>query len=133
MDAKSGSEKLIKEILLPNLRPMYEDLMQAVEGADLLISGEVVFPAEIGCRKNGHQMDFDDSRARFVFFRLTTRLLPPTAQWLKHLRFLGAPFHRHDVQICAAMIDAWLEPYREFRRELGLDENHDPIFFGKIF
>src|SRR4051812_44086659 len=43
MDAKKGVEKMLKDIILPNLRPMYEDLMEAVKGADLLITGEIIY------------------------------------------------------------------------------------------
>ena len=46
MDAKKGSELLLKELILPNLRPMYEDLTAAVHDADLMISTEVVFAAQ---------------------------------------------------------------------------------------
>ena len=53
MDAKSGTEKLLKEILLPNVRPMYDDLTRAVAGADAFISGEVVYPAASVAEKTG--------------------------------------------------------------------------------
>ena len=43
MDIKTGSELMFKEILIPNLQAMYEDLTQAVANADLLITGEVVY------------------------------------------------------------------------------------------
>ncbi len=43
MDTQNGTERLIKDLLLPNLRPMYEDLLAATEGADLLIQGEIAF------------------------------------------------------------------------------------------
>ncbi|HRH46114.1 MAG TPA: glycosyltransferase, partial [Pyrinomonadaceae bacterium] len=33
MDIKTGPELMFTEILLPNLRPMYEDVMKAVAGA----------------------------------------------------------------------------------------------------
>ncbi len=68
MDAKNGSELILRELILPNLRPMYEDLTEAVHDADLFISTEVVFRREIGPRKNRREMDYDDARARNFSF-----------------------------------------------------------------
>lgn len=130
MDAKKGSEKLLKEFLLPNLRPMYEDLTQAVKGADLFISGEVIFPAKSVFEKTGIKW-ISTTLAPGSFLSAHDPFVPPTAQWLKHFRFLGVTFHRAMFGVVRRMIESWLEPYRQFRRELGLDENHNPIFFEK--
>jgi rhamnosyltransferase subunit B len=130
MDAKKGSEKLLKEFLLPNLRPMYEDLTRAVEGADLFVTGEVIFPAKSVYEKTGIKW-ISTTLAPGSFLSAHDPFVPPTAQWLKHLRFLGAPFHRQMYKVVRRVLVKWLAPYREFRRELGLDENHNPIFFEK--
>src|SRR5829696_5705483 len=37
MDAHKGPENILRKIVLPNLRQMYDDLMRAIEGADLLV------------------------------------------------------------------------------------------------
>lgn len=130
MDAKKGSEKLLREILIPNIRPMYEDLMKAVDGADLLISGEVVFPASSVAEKTGIKW-ITTSLAPASFLSPHDPFVPPTAQWLKHFRFLGATFHSMIYSMIHQMVAKWLESYREFRREINLSENHDPIFKDK--
>lgn len=130
MDAKSGTELLLKDILLPNLRPMYEDLMRAIDGADLLITGEVVFPAKSAVEKTGIKW-ISTTLAPGSFISAHDPFVPPTAQWLKHLRFLGAGFHGTIFGLVRRLVKSWLKPYREFRRELGLDENHNPIFDEK--
>jgi hypothetical protein len=66
---------------------MYEDLMRAVEGADLLVTGEVVFSGKIGCRANRHQMDFDESRADFFFLGARPERLPDGAVVKTSARF----------------------------------------------
>src|SRR5687767_12343385 len=53
MDAKNGTERIIKDLMMANLRPMYEDLMKACEGADALVSGEIVFAAPSVVEKTG--------------------------------------------------------------------------------
>ncbi len=131
MDAKSGTEKLLREILLPNVHLMYEDLMKAVEGADVLISGEVVFAAPSVAEKTKIKW-ITTSLAPASFLSPHDPFVPPTAQWLKHFRFLGATFHTGIYSLVHRLIASWLEPYKQFRREIGLSENHDPIFKDKF-
>ncbi len=130
MDAKTGTEKLLKEILIPNVRPMYEDLTAAVDGADLLISGEVVFAAASVAEKTKIKW-ITTSLAPGSFMSAYDPIVPPTAQWLRHFRFLGATFHSGIFALVRRMVETWFEPYRKFRRELGLSEFHNPLFEGK--
>src|SRR5260221_4688224 len=43
MDAKKGSEYVIREVIFPHLRDSYEDLSQAVIGADLLVTHPITY------------------------------------------------------------------------------------------
>ena len=131
MDAKAGTEKLLREILLPNVRPMYDDVMKAVAGADAFITGEVVFPAASVAEKTGIKW-ITTSLAPASFLSAHDPFVPPTAQWLKHFRFLGATFHGAIYSLIHRLVASWLAPYREFRREIGLSEDHDPIFKDKF-
>jgi len=131
MDAKTGTEKLLREILIPNVRPMFEDVMKAVEGADLLISGEVVFAAASVAEKTRIKW-ITTSLAPASFLSPHDPFVPPTAQWLRHFRFLGVTFHAGVYWLVQRLVASWLEPYRNFRREIGLSETHDPIFKGKF-
>ena len=130
MDAKTGTEKLLREILIPNVRPMYDDLTEVVQGADLLISGEVVFAAASVAEKTKIKW-ITTSLAPGSFMSVYDPIVPPTAQWLRHFRFLGATFHGGLFAVIRRVVESWFEPYREFRREIGLSENHSPIFSGK--
>lgn len=131
MDAHAGTEFLLKELLLPNVRPQYEDLLIAVEGADLLITGEVVYAAKSVVEKTGVKW-VTTSLAPASFLSAHDPFVPPTAQWLKHFRFLGSRFHRAMFGVVRRLVKTWLGEYREFRREIGLDENHDPVFDDKF-
>ncbi len=130
MDAKGGSELLLRELILPNLRPMYEDLSESVRGADVLVSTEVVFPAKSVAEKTGVKW-ITTTLAPGTFLSAHDPFVPPTAQWLRHLRFLGSGFHSAMYKIVRRTIDSWFAPYREFRRELGLSETLNPLFEGK--
>ena len=131
MDAGKGSVKILREIVLPNLRPMFDDLMRAIEGADLLVTGEIVYAAKSAVEISGIKW-VTTSLQPSTFFSHNDPSVPPNAPWIENLRFLGPKFHHGFFRFARWMISGWYEPYREFRRELGLDENHDPIFFEKF-
>jgi rhamnosyltransferase subunit B len=130
MDADKGTEKIIKELIMPNLDAMYEDLLQTVAGADLLITGEVIYAAKSVVEKTGIKW-ISTSLAPISFFSAFDPNVYPNARWYGHLRFLPVGFHRGVFNLMRRTITDWLAPYRAFRRRLALDENHDPIFFGK--
>lgn len=130
MDAKKGSELILKELILPNLRPMYEDLIKAVADADLLISTEVVFAAASVAEKNGIKW-VTTNLAPGTFLSAYDPFVPPTAIWLRHFRFLPNAFHGAMFRVARKVVESWYGEYRAFRRELGLREDHDPLFAGK--
>ncbi len=130
MDAKNGTERIIKDLMMANLRPMYEDLMTACEGADALISGEIVFAAPSVVEKTGIKW-ITTSLAPISLFSAHDPSVFPNAEWLQHLHFLGAGFHRFLFYAIRGTIKNWYLPYKRFRRELGLNPKHDPIFIDK--
>jgi rhamnosyltransferase subunit B len=130
MDAKSGSEMLLRQLILPYLRPMYDDLTAAVADADLFISTEVVFAAPSVAEKTGIKW-ITTTLAPGTFLSAYDPFVPPTALWLRHLRFLGKGFHGAMFGLVRKWIDSWFEPYREFRREIGLSDGRNPLFEGK--
>lgn len=130
MDAKKGPEKMLKEIVLPNLQGMYDDLTAAVADADLFITGEVVYVAPSVAEKTGKKW-ISSGLSPVTFFSSHDPGVFPTAQWLRHLRFLGAGFHKTLFSVLRLTIRHWFEPLKKFRREIGLSENHDPVFDDK--
>lgn len=130
MDAKTGTEKIIKDLMMKNLRPMYEDLSAACEGADALISGEIVFAAPSVVEKTGIKW-ITNSLAPISMFSAHDPSVFPNAEWLQHLHFLGAGFHKALFYAIRGTIKNWYLPYKKFRREIGLSPKHDPIFQDK--
>src|SRR5580692_11711071 len=53
MDARKGPEFLLKEMIFPQVRASYEDLMEAVRGADLLITHPITYAGPIVAEKTG--------------------------------------------------------------------------------
>jgi len=104
--------------------------MAAVEGAELLITGEAVYAAKSVVEKTGVRW-VSTSLAPVSFFSGYDPPVPPAAPWFEKL-YLGPRFNSFVFNAIRFAMRSWYKPYREFRRELGLDENHDPIFRGKF-
>lgn len=130
LDLRRGPEILIRKIIFPNIRGMYDDLTAAVSGKDALVTGEVVYAARSVVEKTGIKW-ISTSLAPLSFFSSSDPSIYPTGEFMESLRFMPAFFHSAVFSLARFSVDSWLRPYREFRREIGLDEDHDPIFFGK--
>lgn len=131
MDIKTGPELMFTEVLIPNLRPMYEDVMTAIEGADLIISGEVVLPIKSVVEKTGINW-VSTSLAPISFLSADDPSVYPTAEFLENFRFMPKHFHKFVLSMARKSFMNWFDPYEDFRRELGLDPNHDPMFGDKF-
>ncbi len=130
MNARKGPEILIKDIIFPQLKGMFDDLMAAVEGADLFVSGEVVYVASSVQEKTGIRW-ISTSLAPISFFSAHDPSVYPTAELLEYLRPLPVGFHQALFKFMRWTISDWFDQYKKFRRGIGLSEDHDPIFFGK--
>ena len=126
MDERNGSETLIRDYLLPHIRDTYEDLMNAVDGADLFIPGEIVLAAKSVEEKSGVPMA-STTLAPLSMFSTFDSNVYPNAQFLKYVNFLGRPLHSTVFALMSRVIEGWLGEYKKFRRELVLDPRHNPI------
>lgn len=93
MDAKTGPEMVIKELIFPALGDMYEDLEAACEGADLLINGEIVYATASLVEKTGIKW-ISSSLAPLSMFSCEDPNVYPAAEWIEYLRPMPAFMHR---------------------------------------
>ncbi|HEX8397518.1 MAG TPA: glycosyltransferase [Pyrinomonadaceae bacterium] len=131
MDAKKGTEMLLREFLLPTLPESYADLLAAAENADLIVAGEVVFAAPLVAEKLNKRW-VSTSLAPASFLSAYDPMVPPTAQWLGKLRFLGPTFHKILYSGLKRSLHSWWEPVRELRRRENLKPSVDPVFKDKF-
>ncbi len=131
MDNRHGSETILRDLIMPSLPQMYADIMAAVEGADLLVSGEVTYATKSVVEKTGIRC-VSTSLSPISLFSAFDPPVPPGAPWFENLRFLGPAFHRLAISLARRHTFPWLAGYRAFRRSVGLSEEHDPIFDGKF-
>jgi UDP:flavonoid glycosyltransferase YjiC (YdhE family) len=130
MDAKKGTELLLRQFLLPTLPESYADLLAAAENADLIVTGEVVFATPLVAEKLNKRW-VSTSLAPSSFLSVYDPMVPPTAQWLGNLRFLGAGFHKILYSVLRRSLNSWWEPIRDLRRRENLKPSIDPIFKDK--
>jgi len=131
MDTAKGSENVIRRLIMPNLMPMYEDLIRTVGGADLLITGEIVYAARSVVEKTGIKWA-TTTLAPISLFSAYDPPVPPPAIWFEKFRFLGPEFHRFLFSMIGHSMASWKKEYKDFRRDLGLSENNDPIMREKF-
>jgi UDP:flavonoid glycosyltransferase YjiC (YdhE family) len=131
VDARKGTERIIRDIIIAGVPEMYDDLLAAVEGCDVLITGEIIYAAKSVVEKTGIKW-VTTTLAPISLFSVYDPPVPPTAMWFEKLRFLGPGFHRLLFGLIKRSMNSWLDKYRDFRNKLGLDPNDDPIFYGKF-
>ncbi|CAN5531855.1 glycosyltransferase [soil metagenome] len=130
MDAKTGPETVIKNLIFPNLKDMYDDLTAACVGADMMLNGEIVYVAGSVVEKTGIKW-ITSSLAPLSMFSSHDPNVYPTAEFLEYLRPLPAFFHEKLFEVMKWTIRDWFEPFKEFRRELELSDAIDPVFADK--
>jgi UDP:flavonoid glycosyltransferase YjiC (YdhE family) len=130
MHESKGPENIIRGIIMPSLRPMYDDLLKATAGADMLISGEIVYAAKSVAEKTGIKW-VSTTLAPISLFSAYDPPVPPQSQWFASLRLFGPPFHKLIFKLAKMQTSSWLGEYRKFRMELALDPDDDPIFDDK--
>jgi rhamnosyltransferase subunit B len=127
---KTGPKTLITEILLPQVREMFDDLMQAVKDADLLVSGELIYAARSVVEKTGIRW----ATFNIIPLGLMSAYDPPVfpmAIWLERFSFMPPIFFKILYRYMRRRGTDWTGPYRKFRRDIGLDENHDLLYRGR--
>jgi UDP:flavonoid glycosyltransferase YjiC (YdhE family) len=127
MDERGGPEHVIRRLMVPAVCEMYADLMEAVRGADLLLSAELVFAADSVAEM---------ARIPWVVVTLAplsfmSRHDPPIliqVPWLTRIAGFSKPLYASLVRLSQWGIRHWTEPVRQMRRDLGLDPGPAGIF-----
>lgn len=132
MDARTGPEFVIKDLILPNIRAMYDDVMAATDGADILINGEIVYVGDAVAKTRNIKW-ISSCLAPLTMFSSYDPNVYPQASWVfEILRPMPVGFHDALFKVMRWTIRDWFEPYRKFRKDLGLSEDHDPVFTDKF-
>ncbi len=130
MDPQRGSEVVVREIAVPQIREAYEDMLAAAHDADLIVSHPITFAAPLAAETLKKPW-LATALAPLSFFSMTDYPVLPNA--LPGLRFRKmGPFAAGLVQrLARAIVSRWTRPVEAFRRELGLPPAGAPMFEGQ--
>lgn len=130
MDRVQGTKYVICELVLPSLKDSYEDLMQAVQGADLLITHPIIFAGPIVAQKTG--IPWISTVLSPISFM--SAFDPPVLQTLPVSRNLGAfnsLINKILFRFAKLAVRSWTKPIQQLRVDLGLPPGKDPLFEGQ--
>lgn len=130
MDPQKGSEYVVRELMMPALRESYEDILEAAQGADLLVSHVLTYATRLVAEKKG--IPWASSFLQPLgFFSADDPPVLPQVPFLSKLRFLGPAFHRPLFWLAKRSCRSWGEPWHRLRAEIGLPPTSaNPLFEG---
>jgi rhamnosyltransferase subunit B len=142
MDMRKGTERIIRELVMPALRDSYADTLVAAEGADLLVSHALTYGVRLVAEKRGIPWA-SVMLSPIGFLSCHDPSILPTAQFLsKHLRVLPASLYGIFMWMGKRMIRAWARPWHDLRAQLGLpavavdplcEGQHSPLLVLAMF
>ena len=130
MDRSHGSEYLLRELLFPNVRAMFDDVSQAAAGADLLISHPITFATPIVAAHRRIPWASVVLAPASMFSATDMMVLPP-APWLKSLERLGPWTSWLMMRAVRSLLASWPTSVYELRQSLGLPRGANPILEGQ--
>jgi len=128
---KHGLEILIREVLLPQLRESYQDLLEATSGADILITHPMTFAGPIVAEKTKIPW-VSTILAPLSLFSAYDLPVFPLFPFLKNLERFGPLAGGMLIRFAKLVTRNWSEPIRRLRAEIGLPPGGDPIYEGQF-
>ncbi|HKG95641.1 MAG TPA: glycosyltransferase, partial [Gemmatimonadaceae bacterium] len=129
MDARRGSQILLREILYPKIEESHAELSAALRGAELIVSHPVTFAAPIIAAQTGIPWVSTVLAPMSFFSRFDLSVFAP-APWMKRAERLGGWVAPALVRIARAVSAKWPEPVYRLRERLALPRGADPMFEG---
>jgi rhamnosyltransferase subunit B len=128
---QNGLEILIREVLLPQLRESYEDLLEAINGADLLVTHPVALAGPLVAEKTKTAWVSTILAPLSLYSAYDPPVFPPFP-FLKNLDRFGPWAGGLLIRFAKLVTRNWSEPIRRLRAEIGLPPGGNPIFEGQF-
>ncbi len=130
MDPWRGTEVILREGLFPHLRDTFQDLQRATQGASLLVSHAIVFPAPMLAEQTGLPW----ASVALSPIALMSVHDPPHAApspLVNKVWSMGTGVSRFFIGLIRRQTAHWCSPIFRFRQELGLPAGPHPLFEGQ--
>jgi len=129
IDPRGGTEKVMK-LLAENPREVYEDLDNAVEGADLLLTHPLPLVGPIVAQKRGLPW-VSSVLAPISFFSAYDPPVPPQMPALYHVVRLSPILGQLFYRLASYKLEKVMEPIYRLRADLGLQRGAQPLLAGQ--
>jgi len=135
MDQRHGTERIVREFVMPALHESYADTLAAATAgpvaADLLVSHPLTFTTRLVAETTGIAWA-SSLLAPLGFLSTTDPSVLPNAEVLARFRGLGPGPLRAVYALGKAMAAPWADPVHKLRAELGLPATREnPLFEGQ--
>jgi rhamnosyltransferase subunit B len=129
MDARRGSEYVIRDVMMAHLRDTYDDLLPVARSADLLVSHPITFATPVVAERLGLPWA-SGVLAPMSFFSRFDLPVFPNAPWVKGLERVPG-MARALVAVAHAASRRWVRDVDRLRAEEGLARGAHPVFEGQ--
>jgi rhamnosyltransferase subunit B len=132
LDLTTGTEYVVRELLLPHLEESYEDLLQACGGKDLLVSHPLAYALPLVAEKLRLPW-VSVALQPFVFFSSYNPPVLPVATKPYRIRRLRSWKYKLLFGFTRRRTRLWMKPVDELRNRLGLAPAAGHPMFEGIF
>ena len=131
IDPNRGAEYLYKNMLVPAVRDMYDDLSSAIEDADLLVTHPIVIAGPLLAQTSGIPW-VSTVLAPASLWSAFDPWVPPNMPWLHDMLKASPLAARLYLKFVKTLSSSWLGEVYKFRAELGLPRGEHPLFGGQF-
>jgi len=131
MDPMRGPEFVIRRLMMPHLRDMYDDLSLVTRDADVVVSHPLTFAAPVLCEQRGLPWAASVLAPLSFFSRLDPPLSIPGP--------LVAAIHRRSPAVSSVITGvglgltrSWTRAVQDLRRSVGLGRGANPVGPGQF-
>jgi len=131
MDPMRGPEYVIRRLMMPHLRDMYDDLAVATRDADVVVSHPLTFAAPVLCEQRGLPWAASVLAPLSFFSRQDPPLsIPSPIAAAVHRRWPAASSTFTTVGL--ALTRSWTRAVQDLRRSVGLGRGGNPVGPGQF-
>jgi rhamnosyltransferase subunit B len=127
MDARTGTEEVIKTLLVPHLRDIYDDLLAAVRGADLFVTHPLSMSAPLVVEKTGVRW-VSSVLAPASMLSVYDPPVPPQLPALHKLMMLHPAVGRAFMRLGRWKWASMWKAVNRLRADVGLKAGAHPLF-----
>jgi rhamnosyltransferase subunit B len=131
MHLRRGPRYLLRDLVFPYTRRAYNEAMQAIADADLLITHPITYGAQLAAEKSEIRW-VSTALAPMGFMSAYEPSLRRQSPALARLKTLGPMLDRTLLRYGRWATASWALPVEQLRAELGLLERASPIFEGQF-